>query len=99
MRPVGDIAGRIGAIARRNGLPDPSAAAPAAPARGLSGAIRAHGLPLGTAELYAANTVTPRELERMRDEADLEERRRRAAFARRAREDAAAAEWEASRVR
>lgn len=98
MRPVADFAGRIGAIARAHGLPDPSSP-PASPGRGLAGAIRAHGLPLSAAELYAANTVTPRELERMRDEADLEERRRRAAFARRAREDAAAAEWEASRVR
>lgn len=55
--------------------------------------------PCTLGEVYAANAITRRELDRMRDEAEYREKRRRmeaAEQARRAREDAWADEWGAS---
>lgn len=88
---ISDAMARIGAIARAHGLPEP----PAQPAA-------ARRAPLSLGEIYAANTVTARELERIRDLADLAERRRRYEYARmcrEARQDAMAEEWGASHVR
>ena len=61
----------------------------------LSALLRRYGTPVPLAALHRANTVTRREYDRMRAEADVAEKRRRAEDARRAREDRWAEELEA----
>lgn len=63
----------------------------------LGALIRRHGVPVPLASLWAANTVSRSQFERMSADARLEELRRRADMARRIREDAEAAEWAAGR--
>lgn len=57
--------------------------------------IARHGVPVPLALLYRANTTTRTEFERMRAEAELAEKRRRAQVAREIRQMRIADEWSA----
>lgn len=87
------IAIEAAAIARSAGVRADGARKSGSP---LGDAIRRHGVPVPVGAIYAANTVTPSELERIREEARIREMIRARDAARRAREDAMADEWAAN---